>query len=601
MPRVRPAVCDHGEEGIVIEGGPTPRASKRQLHGWKLALVALCGYLLAAGALTRSLWRDPLHSTVGGGGGDAALFLSFLTNSSTALWHDHGHGLLVTHALNAPQGINVMWNTGLLLPGLLLSSVTELAGPVLTLNLLLLLGPALSAWSAYLCSGRFLSRTSARVITGLVFGFSPALLSAELGHLQLTLLPLVPPLMLTAVDAATGRRGPLQSGALLGLLVAGQVLIGEEVLVLTCVAIAVVLITLAAQYPERVRERVLPLAVSAAVGVAVLLLLAGYPLLIQFFGPQAVHGEIQTPDIYVLDPVALFVPNSVPLLRNLPLLHQIPVLRLNNAEDMGYLGLPMLVLLAAVVWVRRHDVVARTAGIGAAVLGVIALGYTLHLAGGGKHLPLPWGLTSDLPVIGSLLPVRWMLIVDLLVALLVGVWVERLPTGRWPRTAGIGLLALALVPILPHQLGNISPVGTPAFFRSGAPGLRGTVLLVPMATVRNPVAMSWQAEAGMRFAMPGGYFVGPHRGGQAHFGVYPVRPTARLLVRLQTEGGSVLITPGVRRFAREDLKYWGAHTVALAPSPHERECRAFLTELLRRPPELNQDVWLWRHVDPSQI
>ena len=585
--------------GIVNVGVPTAVPDARTPRRWKLALAVLGGYLLATAVYSSALWQDPLHSTLGGGSGDAALFLWFLANTSAALWHQHGHGLFVTHALNAPDGVNVLWNTGLLLPGTVLSPVTELAGPVLTLNLLLLLGPALSAWSAYLCSGRFLTTTRARVLTGLVFGFSPALMSAELGHLQLTLLFLVPPLLLTTVDAVTGRRRPVRSGLLLGVLAAAQVLIGEEVLALTGIAAVVVLVTLGVQYRSRLRPHLAPLLATTGVAAAVAVLLVGYPLAVQFFGPQSVHGEIQTPDVYVLDPVGLVVPNSVPALRHLPLLSQVPVLHTNNAEDMGYLGLPLLVLLGAVLWVRRHDVVARTAGVTAGVLGILALGLTLHLAGGAKHVPLPWGLSAGAPVVSSLLPVRWMLLVDLLVALLLGIWLDRLPTSGRRRTVGLVAVVLALVPVVPHQLGNIGPLRTPSFFTAGAGGLRGTVVLVPPPTVGNPRPMAWQAQAGLRFAMPGGYFVGPGRGGQAHFGTYPHRPTERLLMQLVLRGLPVTITPELRRHARDDLAYWHAGTVVLGPTRYEQTCLSFLTALLRRDPERTGGVWLWR--DPSGV
>jgi hypothetical protein len=45
---------------------------------------------------------------------------------------EHGHNPFVTGHLNAPYGVNLLWNTSLLLPGLLFAPVTRTFGPVAT-------------------------------------------------------------------------------------------------------------------------------------------------------------------------------------------------------------------------------------------------------------------------------------------------------------------------------------------------------------------------------------------------------------------------------------------------------------------------------------
>jgi hypothetical protein len=552
-------------------------------------VLALVLYLSAALGLTYRLWLDPLHSTLGGGGGDAALFLSFLSNTASSLWSHQGHGLLVTHALNAPNGVNAMWNTSLLLPGVLLSPVTIVAGPVLTLNLILLLGPALSAWSAYLCSGRFLTRFWPRAVAGLLFGFSPALLSAELGHPHLTLLPLVPPLLLVGVDLLVGRGSPARGGLLLGVLVAAQLITGEEVLALTGVSGAVLALVLAAQHRQLLRCRVRPVLQAAAVTVLTAAVLVGYPLLVQLTGPGLVRGGVQPHDVYVLDPVSLATPNSVPIWHLNPF-QGLPVLHLNNAEDMGYVGVPLLLLVAAIAWWGRRLLVARTAAVTAAVLLVLAMGETLHLAGGRKGVLLPWALTRGAPLLSSLLPIRWMLIVDLLLAVLVGLWLDEKRRNVF-RSA---VVVLALLPLLPHALVGVSPTRTPAFFTDHTRLAGGTVLVLPYPTHENATAMLWQAASGMSFAMPGGYFIGPQRHGQAGFGDYPRRPTERYLVTLEA-GRQVVVSSGVRQAVREDLAYWGVDEIVLGPTAFRRQLMAFVIALTHQQPQRTGGVLLWSY------
>ena len=82
---------------------------------------------------------------------------------------------LASDYLNHPDGINLMWNTWLPLPGLLLSPLTLLFGPVLTFNVLVTLAYGLSAWSAYLAIHRYVPSHGAAACGGLVYGFSPAM------------------------------------------------------------------------------------------------------------------------------------------------------------------------------------------------------------------------------------------------------------------------------------------------------------------------------------------------------------------------------------------------------------------------------------------
>ena len=105
-------------------------------------------YLLAAYALTWRLWADPGARMVSGNPGDVNLLAWFMRYSATAVSHGRLPAL-VTTGLNAPQGINLMWNASMLLPGILLAPVTLLAGPWASLNLLLTLGFAGSAASLF--------------------------------------------------------------------------------------------------------------------------------------------------------------------------------------------------------------------------------------------------------------------------------------------------------------------------------------------------------------------------------------------------------------------------------------------------------------------
>src|SRR4051794_33077116 len=107
---------------------PAARESARPAAARRTVTLAAVYYLLAAFAVTLWLWRDPASRTVAGNANDADQFTWFFRYDATALAHGHLPAL-VTTAMNAPQGVNAMWNTFMLLPGMLLAPVTLLFGP----------------------------------------------------------------------------------------------------------------------------------------------------------------------------------------------------------------------------------------------------------------------------------------------------------------------------------------------------------------------------------------------------------------------------------------------------------------------------------------
>src|SRR5512132_3022598 len=112
---------------------PAIPAGARRLAAHPDALALLLMVALAMLLLARA-WRAPLSSTLGAGTGDAGLFLWFLRWTPEAL--AGGQAPWVSDLLNVPDGVNALWNTSLILPGMLLGPVTLLLGPVRTLNLL---------------------------------------------------------------------------------------------------------------------------------------------------------------------------------------------------------------------------------------------------------------------------------------------------------------------------------------------------------------------------------------------------------------------------------------------------------------------------------
>jgi dolichyl-phosphate beta-glucosyltransferase len=109
--------------------------------------------------------------------------------------------------------------------------------------------------------------------------------------------------------------------------------------------------------------------------------------------------------------------------------------------------------------------------------------------------------------------------------------------------------------------------------------------------------MAWQQAAGMSFAMPGGYFIGPGPGSRA--AVHGEASRTGLLFRdVLADGVLRPVTPQLRQDFDADLGRWKACAAVLGPTPNAETLRAQATALIGREPEPVEGVLLWRDLNP---
>src|SRR5919199_3290257 len=159
---------------------------------WAASGAALLFYTALAFLLFWQVWTSPGHRSLGSSA-DPEQTMWFLGWTRFALSHQYNP--LFSDFLDYPHGVNLMWNTSVLLPGALLAPVTAWQGPVVAYNLLITLSLPLSAWCAYLAIGRWVQSRTAAVVGGLLYGFSPYMMAQALAHPHMTL-AFAPPLVL---------------------------------------------------------------------------------------------------------------------------------------------------------------------------------------------------------------------------------------------------------------------------------------------------------------------------------------------------------------------------------------------------------------------
>lgn len=530
-----------------------------------------------------------------GGGGDAQQTVWFLTWTPWAI--SHGQNPFLTTHINAPEGVNLMWNALAPLAALVLWPVTATAGPVAAYDVMVTADLALAAWCCFLLLRRHV-RPLAALAGGAFYGFSPFLLSQAPSHSKVAF-AVVPPLLLLLVDGLLVRRdlSPRRAGLLLGLLLAAQLLVFEEGVVLAVVAGVVVLAVLAAHAGrERTREALPLVGRAAAWALLPLVAVAAVPLAFQFFGGGRVPGTVPGASVYVTDMANLVVPTPTQLLAPRAAVDLTARYSGNSVENASYLGIPLLLLALFVAWRWRRRPLVSVATWSGVALAILSLGPQLHVGGHVSRLPLPWRVIEAIPVVGSALPSRLFVDVDLAVAVLLAVFVEELlrlaarPVWRAAGAAAVALVGLSIVP----KGALAAQASVPALFTAplAATAPAGsTVLVAPYAHDGSTVEpMLWQAVAQMWFRMPEGYFVTVDRRGRRQDGP---PPTTTSKVMTDIAAGHGLTPSALDAQIRADLRHWKVSTVLVGPMPHQEDMVALFTRVLSASPRKRGGVYVW--------
>jgi hypothetical protein len=586
-------------------------AAQARAKGHVLLTGMYC--LLGAVAVTMWLWRDPASRLVASNPYDTDQFAWYFRYDATAFAHFRLPAL-TTDGMNAPQGISVMWNTFMLLPGMLLAPVTLLAGPQVSLTVLMTAGFAGSAFAMIAVLRRWGASIPAAAFGGGVYGFSPALIQSSLGHYDLqfaVLPPLIAHLALSLVTGrcGAGRRAAARYGALLGLLAAAQVFLTEELLFDTGVAVLVMAVVVAASRPRAAAARVRDLAAGLAAGAAVAGMIAGYPLWVQFFGPLRQQSSPFTPDYFKNDLASFVQPSSFMLVHTKSTAAFAANFQGRLPEYLGYLGWPLLVVIAGVTVRFWRQLPIRMTAVAFAVLAVCSLGGTL-LAGGVEHAgtKLPWYWLQTLPVTGSVIPDRFSIVADGAAAAVFAFGFDA-ARRRWPGAKRLiaALAAVAVIPLLPAPLPTAPvtalPAGWTTVFSTLRLPARAHVLIVPIPVSTFTQALRWQADSGQPGSMVGGYFMAPTWNGQAATDGNGLSSEAMYLNQLWAESAGVsvasLATLPVNQIypdnaqMRAQFRGWGISAV-VADTSLDSSFGHYLTGLLGNPTVQAGQVLGWR-------
>jgi len=471
-------------------------------------LMYLAASLLLFGA---PILRDPLHTYLGIGLENVH---AGYTDPSFYMWNfvwwphaiAHGWNPLVSHIAWAPDGFSLAAAQTAPVVSLVMSPITLAVGPLAAYNVVMLLAPALGAWTAYLLCRRVTGSVWPSVAGGYFFGFS----SYELGHLtdhpNLSLTLLVPLAVYLVISRVEGTLDPRKFVGLLTTVFVLQFFISPEIF-LTMALFGLVVGGLALwmygkEHPGRTLVEVLRPIRGIAIAYSLTVLLAT-PYLAYAVSHGLPRLPASWPFVYTTDVANFVVPTRLHRLGGSLMAPLSDRFLAPVDESTAYLG-PLVVIVALFALRRPRTLLQRVLIWSLAAVSLASLGPTLTLAGS-RIVALPWTILAVVPILKLALPARFVMYAWLILSVIVALWLAA-PGGR--RSMKWALVVASAVLLLPNTWlpfwRNTPPV--PTFFSSGVyrqhlrPG--ENTLIIPYGGIS--FSMLWQATTGMWFSMPEG-------------------------------------------------------------------------------------------------
>jgi hypothetical protein len=503
-----------GDSPATIKDDP-PVKSRAQLslaRYWSTVprwLLVFSFYLVvAAVTIGRFALKDPSKICSCVGTEDPAAYMWALSWWPHAI--SHGINPFVTHYLWSPTGVNVAQGAMIPTAAIIMAPVTALFGSIFSYNLLSIMSPVLAAFTGYLLCRRLVKRELPALVGGYLFGFSSYEFAQLTGHLNLTLifiLPVMVHLVLRRADKEISRGVYMVVMALLIILQAG---LSTELLAdATIIGGPLLLYAWWLAPPSRRRGAINLLFETIGAGIAAMAITSPF-LYYALLSGNFPKGAPNLSDVYALDFLNPFFPTYVTWLGHSDFISLgISYETGNVTEAGGYASFALIIAFVAWLISKGTSRTLRQIVILASGLSfILALGSHLHVAGI-TTVSLPFNWLRNLPIFDDMVPSRFVVLTFLAMAIGVASWLAMPGRGAVTRWCMVSVGAILIFPNLIQPLYGVPP-HNPAFFSTTAYRhylTRGeTILALPFGT--NDVSMLWQAETGFYFYMPEGYVSG---------------------------------------------------------------------------------------------
>ncbi|WP_329274910.1 dolichyl-phosphate beta-glucosyltransferase [Streptomyces sp. NBC_01451] len=563
-------------------------------------LLAVTLFLLMAVALYAGRWLDPAGRYLPDSLQDQNQWEWFFAVTADNI--SHFRNPLFTDLQGFPDGVNLMANTVMLGLSVPFAPITLLAGPAVSLALVMTLGLAATATAWYwLIVKRVVRQRGAAFAGAALAAFAPPMVSHANAHPNFVILFMMPLIIDRALRLCEGER-VRRDGVVLGLMAAYQIFLGEEPLLLAAMGMVLFALAYAAVRRDVAKAAWRPLLRGLLIGGAVCLPIVAFPLYWQFAGPQS-YKSVLHGDNAGNSPLALLSFAERSLVAGNA--ERADALSLNPTEQNAFYGWP-LVLLAFAIAVRMWERTAvKALAFTAVAAAFLSLGPEFRIPLSDTVLPGPWALLAKKPLFESVIEGRVAMICAPALGMLLAIALERLAATRNLTAQYFGTLAvlLAVLPIVPAPLKTVERTAVPPFIADGMwksyVGKGESLVPVPLPDPGNAEALHWQTAADFGFKLPGGYFNGPY--GDERVGIYGAAPrfTSNMLRDVRYTGVAPTIGVNWRAQAKKDFAFWKAGVLVLAPQGNDGVLRETLEQLTGEKGKWTGGVWVWDLHDGS--
>lgn len=411
-----------------------------------------------------------------------------------------------TYLLWAPEGFNVAWSTSIPLLSYAAAPITLWRGPVVAFNLLNLILPALSGWSAFILIRRCIGGEGPALVGGYLYGFSPFMIASQAaGHIVFTAAFLIPLAINLALAHLDDRVRKYKFIGMLTIILVCEFLISIEFFA-TLLMFGTIAIGAAAFFFPGRRARLTSAAKAAGMALVITVVALSpyffFMLRASGLGLHPVWSGSASSDL-----LEFIIPTRVMLVGLCPALREIASHYVYDSyiwDSGAYASLPILIVSASYLWSYRHEGVGKFLALSIVIVAVTMLGTHLHIAGHNLS-KLPWFIVGKLPFINSAVTARFALYYQLLLAMVFCLWIA---DWRYSPLTKLWVVGLAVFLQLPNPDASFwtHRLNVPKFFASGdyrrelRPG--ENVLAFPYGK-GDP--MLWQIYTDMYFAMPEGW------------------------------------------------------------------------------------------------
>jgi hypothetical protein len=491
----------------VSEDEPAAAPSFRaRVGGLRPAWKGLGAFLLYV-ALACLIWLPPIGARIGSryvgdGWADARLYQWALAWTPWALLDRTSP--LVASNIFAPDQTDLTWVTTVPSLGIVSYPLQRAFGSLITLNVLMLLAPALAAWATYLVCFRLTKRFWPSVLGGFFFGFSTYMAGHMTDHLNLVYIFPVPLAVYLVVRRIEGSLGRIAFVGLLALDLLFLFGVSTELFATSAVFGAIAFVLALAVGPQRSRL----LETGLLIGVAYLICAAlAWPYLRSALD-HAPSEALRPTDRTVIDLGSWVTPREHTWLGGGDYPELSDRFTASAQEDAGYVGIAALVMVVgfAVTERRRRSTWALIGFL--LIVAVLSAGATL-LVLGSPTIAMPGKWLADAPLLRHATAQRFPAYAALVLGVIAALWLAR-ARGRWAWIRWVvvvtaaALIVPAAEPAASHADGEI-----PEFFTDGGVQQQirrdETVLAI---TERAGTELAWMATSDFWYRSPEGY-IGP--------------------------------------------------------------------------------------------